>query len=382
MTAAASRGGGIPSIVAQVAAVGLLIAACYLIYRNTADNLARQGIVSGFDFLWRRAGFSISPHLVDYSADSTFARALLVGVLNTLLLAAISIVLATIIGVFVGVTRLSRNWLARILASAYVEIFRNIPLLLQIFFWYFGVLRTLPRPRESIDIAGAVYINNRGLYLPAPEESPALWLALLAPLAAVAILVVSRRWRRSATRGPAVTVLALAGAVVATVALATFVVEWDIPRLAGFNLEGGAVLSPELVAIAVALSLYQAAFIAETIRGGILSVPRGQPEAARALGLREGATLRLVVLPQALKAILPPLVTIYLSTLKSSSLGAAIGYPELVSVFAGTTMSLVGQAVEIMSVTLVIYLAIGLAISGSMNLWDWRLRVREGHVVH
>lgn len=382
VTAAASRGGGIASIVAQAAAVGLLIAACYLVYRNTAENLARQGIVSGFDFLWRRAGFSISPHLVDYSADSTFARALLVGVLNTLLLAAISIVLATIVGVFVGIARLSRNWLARVLASTYVEIFRNVPLLLQVFFWYFGVLRTLPRPRESIDIAGAVYINNRGLYLPAPEDGPALWLALLAPVAAVSILLASRRWRRSATSGLAATVFVLLGAVVGTVALAAFAVEWDTPRLAGFNLEGGAVLSPELVAIAVALSLYQAAFIAETIRGGILSVPRGQPEAAKALGLREGDTLRLVVVPQALKAILPPLVTIYLSTLKSSSLGAAIGYPELVSVFAGTTMSLVGQAVEIMSVTLVIYLAIGLAISGSMNLWDWRLRAREGHVVH
>jgi general L-amino acid transport system permease protein len=303
-------------------------------------------------------------------------------VLNTLLLAAISIVLATIIGVFVGVARLSRNWLARALASAYVEIFRNIPLLLQVFFWYFGVLRTLPRPRESIDIAGAVYINNRGLYLPAPEGSPALWVALLAPLAAMMILLVSRRWRRSVACGTAVTVLGLAGAIVAAVALAAFAVDWDIPRLAGFNFEGGAVLSPELVAIAVALSLYQAAFIAETIRGGIISVPRGQPEAAKALGLRESAALRLVVLPQALKAILPPLVTVYLSTLKSSSLGAAIGYPELVSVFAGTTMSLVGQAVEIMSVTLVIYLAIGLAISGAMNLWVWRLRAREGHVVH
>jgi len=370
------------SALSQAAAVALLIAACYVVYRNTADNLARQGIVSGFDFLWRRAGFDISPHLVAYSPDSTFARALLVGVLNTLLLAAISIVLATIIGVCVGVARLSRNWLARVLASAYVEIFRNIPLLLQVFFWYFGVLRTLPRPRESIDIAGAVYINNRGLYLPSPEESPAVWLALLAQLAAVVILVALRRWRRSATHGPAVMVFVIASAVIAAVTLAAFAIEWDTPRLAGFNLEGGAVLSPELVAIAVALSFYQAAFIAETIRGGILSVPRGQPEAAKALGLREGATLRLVVLPQALKAILPPLITIYLSTLKSSSLGAAIGYPELVSVFAGTTMSLVGQAVEIMSITLVIYLAIGLAISGSINLWDWRLRAREGHVVH
>ena len=376
---AAGKGGRVPSIVAQAAAVGVLIAACYLVYRNTADNLARQGIVSGFDFLWRRAGFAISPHLIDYGADSTFARALLVGVLNTLLLALISIVLATIVGVLVGVARLSPNWLLRTMASAYVETFRNIPLLLQVFFWYFGVLRTLPRPPESIDLLGAVYINNRGLYLPAPDESPALWLALLAPLAAAAILLSLRRRRRETRSGPALTAAVVIAAMALVAALAAFAVDWDLPRLAGFNLEGGAVLSPELVAIAVALSLYQAVFIAETIRGGILSVPRGQPEAAKALGLGEGATLRLVVLPQALKAILPPLVTIYLSTLKSSSLGAAIGYPELVSVFAGTTMALVGQAVEIMSVTLIIYLAIGLAVSGSMNLWDWRLRAREGH---
>lgn len=377
-----SKKGGLLSIAAQAAAVSILIAACYLIYRNTTDNLAQQGIVSGFDFLWRRAGFSISPHLVDYSPDSTFARALLVGVLNTLLLAAISIVLATIVGVFVGVARLSRNWLARTLASAYVEIFRNIPLLLQVFFWYFGVLRTLPRPRESINIAGAVYINNRGLYLPAPENGLALWLALLAPFVVAGVLLLRRRRRRGVTNGPVVAVLALVTSVAAAAALAIFAVEWELPRLAGFNFEGGAVLTPELVAIATALSLYQAAFIAETIRGGILSVPRGQTEASKALGLRDGATLRLVVLPQALKAILPPLVTIYLSTLKSSSLGAAIGYPELISVFAGTTMTLVGQAVEIMSVTLIIYLAIGLVISGAMNLWDWRLRAREGNAVH
>ncbi len=381
MTAAAGKSGSALTILAQAAAVGLFIAACYFAYRNTADNLARQGIVSGFEFLWRRAGFAISPHLIEYSADSTFARALLVGVLNTLLLAAISIVLATIVGLLIGVARLSPNWLLRNLALGYVETFRNIPLLLQVFFWYFGVLRTLPRPRESLEVAGAIFLNNRGLYLPSPESGAALWLALLAPLAALAILRVLRRQHRSSRAGTAFTVFVVAAAAAAVASMAAFAIPWDVPRLAGFNLEGGAVLSPELVAIAAALSLYQAAFIAETIRGGILAVPRGQSEAARALGLREGATLRLIVLPQALKAIVPPLVTIYLSTLKSSSLGAAIGYPELVSVFAGTTMALVGQAVEIMSVTLIIYLAIGLAISASMNLWDWRLRMREGHAV-
>jgi general L-amino acid transport system permease protein len=375
----AANGGRLPSILSQSAAVALLIVACYLIYRNTAENLARQGIVSGFDFLWRRAGFSISPHLIPYSAESAFARALLVGILNTLLLSAIAIVLATMVGLFVGVARLSQNWLARALASAYIEIFRNIPLLLQVFFWYFGVLRVLPHPRESLEMLGAVYINNRGLYLPVPEAGVALWIALLMPLGAGLLLIALRRWRRDDRRGVAMTLGILLTCALAVGALAAFGIRWEVPRLAGFNFAGGAVLSPELVAIATALSLYQAAFIAETIRAGILSVPRGQSESARALGLREGQVLRLVILPQALKAILPPLVTIYLSTLKSSSLGAAIGYPELVSVFAGTTLSLVGQAVEIMSITLVIYLAIALAVSGVMNLWDWRLRTRTGH---
>jgi len=359
--------------VAQAAAVALFMLACYLVYRNTVDNLAQKGIVSGFDFLWRRAGFSISPHLVPYGPDSTFARALLVGVLNTLLLAAIAVVLATILGILVGVARLSPNFLARSLATGYVETFRNIPLLLQVFFWYFGVLRALPRPRESVDMLGLVFINNRGLYIPVPEAGPGLWLVLLAPLGAAAIILLRRRGLRGAA--PIVAVSLLAAAIVAV-----FAVRWEVPRLEGFNFAGGAVLSPELVAIATALSMYQAAFIAETIRGGILAVPRGQSEAARSLGLREAPILRLVVLPQALKAIAPPLATIYLSTLKSSSLGAAIGYPELVSVFAGTTLALVGQAVEIMSITLVIYLAIGLAVSGAMNLWDWRLRARQGHV--
>jgi general L-amino acid transport system permease protein len=375
----ASNAGRVLTASVQAAAVGAAILGCYLIYRNTRANLARQSIVSGFDFLWRRAGFDITPHLVAYGPDSTFARALLVGVLNTLLLSVIAIAAATALGFVIGLARLSPNWLARHLAAGYVEIFRNVPLLLQVFFWYFGVLRTLPGPRESIDLFGLLFLNNRGLYVPLPVARPGLGLLALA-LAAAAALVVLRRRRKPGAPGAAWGDAALlVGAPAAVIAAIGLPLTWEVPRLAAFDFVGGAVLNPELVAIALGLSAYQAAFIAETVRGGVLSVPRGQIEAASSLGLRRGPIVRHVVIPQALKAILPPLVTIYLSTIKSSSLGAAIGYPELVSVFAGTTLSLVGQAVEIMAITLVIYLAIGLAVSCAVNAWDWRLRAREGH---
>jgi general L-amino acid transport system permease protein len=373
-------GAGLLSVFVQTAALGVFILACFLIYRNTAANLARQGIVSGFDFMWRRSGFNITPHLVAFGPEASFARALLVGFLNTLLLSAIAIVASTILGFLIGLARVSPNWLARKLSLCYVETFRNIPLLLQIFFWYFGVLRTLPRPRESIELFGAIFLNNRGFYVPTPIGDG--WLQLVGCGLLVSLVIIGGRHfcMRDGQHRWWLDVALLVGLPLAVALAAGFGVTWDVPHISGFNFVGGAALSPELVAIAIALSLYQTSFIAEAVRGGVLSVPRGQIEAARSLGLAERSILRLIVLPQALRAILPPLITLHLSTLKNSSLGAAIGYPELVSVFAGTTLSLVGQAVEIMSVTLMIYLLMGLIVSGVLNIVDWRLRARGGHV--
>jgi general L-amino acid transport system permease protein len=373
-------GAGLLSVFVQTAALGVFILACFLIYRNTAANLARQGIVSGFDFMWRRSGFNITPHLVDFDPEASFARALLVGFLNTLLLSAIAIVASTILGFLIGLARVSPNWLARKLSLGYVETFRNIPLLLQIFFWYFGVLRTLPRPRESIELFGVAFLNNRGFNVPIPTGDGRLQLVGFGLLISLAIIGARHFCMRDGRRRRWLDVAILVVLPLAVALVSGFRVTWDVPHISGFNFVGGPALSPELVAIAIALSLYQTSFIAEAVRGGVLSVPRGQIEAARSLGLAERSILRLIVLPQALRAILPPLITLHLSTLKNSSLGAAIGYPELVSVFAGTTLSLVGQAVEIMSLTLMIYLLMGLIVSGVLNIVDWRLRARGGHV--
>jgi general L-amino acid transport system permease protein len=373
------RGAGIggqrlQSALVQVAALAVLFLACYLIYRTTAANLARQGIASGFDFLWRRSGFAITPNLIPFDPEATFARALLVGLLNTLLLSAIAMAASTVLGVLIGLARLSSNWLARNVALAYVETFRNIPLLLQIFFWYFGVLRTLPGPRDSIAWFDAVFLNSRGLYVPMPIVRNVGWLVAAAILLLLALAAAHYGRRSGTSRGWLGVALAAALALIGG-----FVVSWDVPTLAGFNFVGGAALVPELIAIAAALSIYQAAFIAEAVRGAVLSVPKGQVEGARSLGLAERTILRLIVLPQALRTLLPPLITLHLSTLKNSSLGAAIGYPEFVSVFAGTTLSLVGQAVEIMSMTLMIYLLMGMIVAGTLNILDWRLRSRGAH---
>jgi general L-amino acid transport system permease protein len=366
------------SALVQITALCVFFLACFVIYRNTTANLARQGIASGFDFLWRRSGFAITPHLIAFDPEATFARALLVGLLNTLLLSAIAIVASTILGFLIGLARLSSNWLARNLALAYVETFRNIPLLLQIFFWYFGVLRTLPGPRDSIELFGVAFLNSRGLYVPVPIAYDSLWLTSVAIVVLLGVIAARynrrpREWRSWPNAAM------LVGLFIAVALINSFGIAWDIPRLSGFNFVGGATLIPELVAIAAALSIYQAAFIAEAVRGAVLSVPKGQIEAARSLGLRERLILRMVVIPQALRAMLPSLITLHLSTLKNSSLGAAIGYPEFFSVFAGTTLSLVGQAVEIMSMTLMIYLLMGIIVSGVLNLIDWQLRAREGY---
>ena len=369
----------------QAAAFALLALFVWWLADNAAVNLTRQEKATGFGFLNDTAGFAISFHLVHYEESSPIRRVFVVGALNTLLIAAVGIVLATVLGFVVGIARLSPNPLAARAASAYVEVFRNIPLLLQIFFWYFAVLRPLPNPRDGIVFMGGAHINNRGLYLPEPileSGAATVWTALA--LGVVASLVLARwaRDRRDRTGRAfpvfrASLVLTL-GAPVLALAAHGFPLTWEWPRLRGFNIAGdtGMWLPPEFVALLLALSVYTASFIAEIVRGGILAVSSGQMEAARALGLRRGAAMRLVVAPQALRAIVPPLTNQYLNLTKNSSLAAAIAYPEIVSVFAGTVLSQTGQEIEVLFLAMMFYLSVSLLIAAAMNFFNRRYALR------
>jgi general L-amino acid transport system permease protein len=363
-----------------VAAVGGL--AWYLV-SNTLANLAARNIATGFDFLQRQAGFAIGERLIPYEASDTYFRALIVGLLNTLRVTAAGIILATILGTIIGIARLSSNWLLAKLAAGYVEIFRNLPLLLQLFFWYALITETLPGPREALRLAPGFFASNRGVKIPVPAESAAYdWAAggfALAVILSVLLHFWSRR-RREAGRGyvpigwlslALLIVLPLVGWLISGTALA-----WDVPRLQGFNFVGGATLSPEFTALLAGLVIYTAAFIAEIVRSGILAVARGQREAAQALALNERQTMSLVVLPQALRIIVPPLTSQYLAITKNSSLAVAIGYPDLVSV-AGTTLNQTGQAIEGVAIIMLVFLTISLSIALFMNWYNKRIALVE-----
>jgi general L-amino acid transport system permease protein len=376
------RFGGIAIQIAIVVVIGVL--ADGAIY-DAVQNLAKAHIASGFGFWNNTAGFDISQTLIAYSAStSTFGRAFWVGLLNTLLVAAIGIVLATILGFLIGIARLSRNWLVATLAGGYVELIRNVPLLLQLYFWYNAVLKSLPELKGSVALPGGGILNNRGLFLPRPELAPQFSFVLVALAvgiaAAVALhLYANRRHDRTGDEVPAfwptlglVIVLPLA-----VFALAGFPLSFSVPHMGRYNVIGGVELLPELAALAVALSVYTAAFIAEVVRAGLLSVSAGQIEAAHALGLRPGLTLRLIVLPQAMRVIVPPLTSQYLNLIKNSSLAVAIGYPDLVQVFAGTVLNITGQAVEVIAITMAVYLFISLVVSLSMNLYARTTAIAE-----
>ncbi len=372
------------ALMLQALFLAAVLAFLAYIVGNTLDNLEQRGISTGFGFLSSEAGFGIIQTLIDYSESASFGRTFLVGLLNTLLVSILGIVLATLLGFLIGVARLSGNWLIARLATAYIEIFRNIPLLLQIFFWYFAVLRALPMPRQSLALGDAVFFNLRGLYLPKPVFQPGFeWVlgAFLVTLVAVALLLrwAHHRQERTGRVLPAGRfALLLVGILPLTIYfLAGSPLTWEYPEFSGFNFRGGMVIIPELTALLLALSIYTAAFIAEIVRAGILAVSHGQTEAARALGLRPGQTLRLVVIPQALRVIIPPLTSQYLNLLKNSSLATAIGYPDLVAVFAGTTLNQTGQAVEVIAMTMAVYLGLSLLISLFMNWYNARISLVE-----
>lgn len=351
---------------------------------NAIDNLARAKIASGFGFWENTAGFDISQTLIDYSTTSTYGRAFWVGLLNTLLVAGLGIVLATVLGFAIGIARLSKNWLVAKLAAGYVEIIRNLPLLLQLLFWYNAVLKALPGTRESIVIPGGGFLNNRGLFLPQPVFLPASAYALIALAAGVVAAIGYREWakrRQVATGEQAPVVWVTLGLVialpVAVLALSGFPVQFNFPEAGRFNIRGGIEVLPEFMALLFGLVVYTAAFIAEVVRAGIMAVVRGQTEAAYSLGLRPGPTLRLVVVPQAMRVIVPPLTNQYLNLTKNSSLAVAIGYPDLVQIFAGTVLNQTGQAVEVVAITMAVYLTISLVTSLLMNLYNRRVALVE-----
>ncbi len=368
----------------QILVLGAVFGFGYYIFSNTTANIEKQGIASGFGFLNSTAGFGIITHLVEYTEESSYGRAFLVGLLNTLLVSFIGIILATIIGLIVGIARLSSNWLIARIATVYIEIIRNIPLLLQIFFWYFAVLRTLPSPRDSATFMDIFFLNNRGLYSPAPIYESGFSLIMLGLLVAIVAVFLLARWahRRQETTGQQfhtvyVSLAILVGLPLLMAVVAGFPLSWEYPALKGFNFVGGLVMIPEFVALLLALSIYTAAFIAEIVRAGIMAVNKGQTEAAYSVGLKPGVTLRLVILPQALRVIIPPLTSQYLNLTKNSSLAAAIAYPELVSIFAGTILNQTGQAVEVIAITMGVYLTISLAISMLMNWYNQKMALVE-----
>ena len=351
---------------------------------NAKANLDAQKIASGFGFLDNTAGFGINQSLIAYNESDTYARVFFVGLLNTLLVAAIGIVLATILGFFVGIARLSRNWLVARLAGGYVELIRNLPLLFQILFWYLAVLGTLPPPRQSISLFGEIFLNNRGIIVPAPVAGEGAGAVIAVLVLSVIATIALRLWakRRQICTGRQFPLLWTGLALVVAPPLVALVVMgfpigFERPELRGFNFVGGVRLLPEFVALLLALTTYTAAFIAEVVRAGVLAVPRGQTEAAFALGLRRGLTLRLIVVPQALRVIVPPLTNQYLNLTKNSSLAVAVGYPDLFAVFAGTTLHQTGQAIEIIAITMAVYLAISLFTSALMNWYNAHIRVAE-----
>lgn len=350
---------------------------------NTVANLNQLNVASGFGFLQHTAGFGISQALIEYSEASTYGRAFLVALLNTLLVAGIGIVFATVLGFLVGIARLSSNWLVAKLATVYIETFRNIPLLLQILFWYTAVLSNLPAPRDSMQFGGML-LNKRGLYAPAPVGEPGFEYVMLAFAVALLGIIILRRLseRKRMNTGAGLPVLFPGLGLVFGVPLLVFwlagsPLHFEVPELRGFNFVGGLRAVPELLALVFALSIYTASFIAEIVRSGIQAVNWGQSEAALALGLRRPEVLRLVVVPQALRVIIPPLTSQFLNLTKNSSLAAALAYPELASVFAGTVLNQTGQAVEVLAITMAVYLSLSLLTSMAMNFYNSRIALVE-----
>ena len=354
----------------------------YALY-NIAHNLNKAGITTGFNFLNHPAGFDISQTLITYSSRSTYADAFIVGILNTLLVSVLGIVFSTILGFFLGIIRLSPNWLISKMAESYTEVIRNIPLLLQILFWYLAILTPLPGPRLAMHFGDVMFLCNRGLQIPRPITEPGFMATPLAFLGAIILSILLFRWSKrsqlnTGLRFPdySCAITLLIGMPLVAMALTGFPIHWEVPVLSGFNFQGGVTVLPELIALWLSLTLYSATFIGEYVRSGIMAVDKGQREAAYALGHQPWMTYRLIIIPQAMRVVTPPLISQYLTLVKNSSLAVVIGYPDLIHVFAGTALNQSGQAVEIISITMAVYLGISLVISLIMNWYNKKFALR------
>lgn len=363
-----------------------LLAIVYFLYAATDNlftNIENRGIQTGFGFLEAESGFDIAEYLIDYSSTSTNLRVFYVGLINTIVVSVVGIVFASIIGLIIGVARLSNNWLIAKLAGGYIELFRNIPILLQILFWYNIALASFPHPRKSFEFFDAIFVNLRGVYMPRPiAEDGFMWIIIALIIGIALKILVKRHFNKKHDKtGIETNTLGYSLALIVGLPAMVFVImgspmHFDYPALKGFNFKGGMSLSPEFLSLAFALSVYTATYIAEAIRSGIESVSKGQKEAALAMGLTQKQSLKLVILPQALRVAIPPIINQYLNLTKNSSLAAAIGYSELVSTFAGTVLNQVGQAVEIILMTMAVYLTISLVISLILNIVNQKMSIK------
>ncbi len=374
------------SIFYQVVVFGVIAWVAWYLFSNTAYNLEARGMSAGFGFLNTTAGFNIAWSIIPYAPSNTYGYVYLVGIVNTLLVSLIAIVFTTVLGFIIGVLRLSHNWLISTLAAWYVEIVRNTPLLLQILFWYVAVFSLLPRPKQSIDVLGLGLfpLNNRGFYFPAPQPGELFWLTMLAIVVAVVAAYFLAVWatRRRLRTGERFPVFWSSLGILIGLPLVVFTatgmpLAWDIPVLKGFNFRGGSSVPPAFCALLIALVIYHASYIGENVRAGILSVSKGQTEAAFSLGLKPSWNMRLIILPQALRAIMPPLISTWMTVVKNSSLAIAIGFPDLVAVYMQTSLNQSGHAIEIVAMVMLFYSSVSLIISAALNWYNERIQIKE-----
>jgi len=372
------------AIIYQIFALAIIFLITYTVLDNMFINIEKRGITTGFDFLKSEAGFGILQTAIEYDESDSHGKVFIVGLLNTLIVSAIGIVFASILGVLIGIGRLSKNFMVSKLSLIYIETFRNIPVLLQILFWYNVVLSALPSPRQSISFLDSFFLNSRGLYIPKPILEGGFGPIIIAFFIGIISVFYLKKWadKKHEETGQTFPLFWISlGIIFLSPSLVYFFSEssltLEIATLKGFNFQGGWTLIPELLALSFALSIYTATYIAEAVRAGIKAVPQGQKEAANALGLTESVILKKVVLPQALRIVIPPVINQYLNLVKNSSLATAIGYPELVTVFSGTSLNQVGQAIEIILMTMAVYLTISIIISLFMNYFNAKIQIKE-----
>jgi general L-amino acid transport system permease protein len=368
----------------QILTIMALVAFLLYIGTNTVHNIEQGGIKTGFDFLSGTAGFAIDDTPITFSSTHTHLRVFYVGLLNTLIISAVGIVLTTIIGLLIGILRLSRNWLISKLASIYIDIFRNIPPLLQILFWYNVVLRAMPSPKQSLSYFDSIFINNRGLYIPMASLNQTTIFVMISIAISILSIIFLNIWanKRQEKTGEIFPVFKVALLILILVPMITFFLSGadfglQYPALKGFNFSGGKSISPEFLALTFALVIYTSTFIAEAIRSGIQAVSKGQKEASLSLGLSPYQSLKLVILPQAIRIAIPPAINNYLNFIKNTSLATAIGYSEIVTVFAGISLNITGQAIEIIAITMLVYLIISLLVSLFLNWFNHKMKIKE-----